>query len=50
MCLQDNLEWASGFQMHFGLIWIERPSMVRIVKNSLRWYSKVLEVFKKFSS
>lgn len=42
---QDNLEWASGFAMTFGLIFIERPSLRRIVKNSLRWYSAVLEVF-----
>lgn len=42
---QDNLEWASGYQMHFGLIYIERPSLQRIVKNSLRWYSNVLAEF-----
>eukprot|EP00604_Paraphysomonas_vestita_P001533 CAMPEP_0174817732 /NCGR_PEP_ID=MMETSP1107-20130205/241_1 /TAXON_ID=36770 /ORGANISM="Paraphysomonas vestita, Strain GFlagA" /LENGTH=129 /DNA_ID=CAMNT_0016028707 /DNA_START=1061 /DNA_END=1447 /DNA_ORIENTATION=- len=24
---QDNLEWGSGYQMHFGIIWIERPSL-----------------------
>jgi len=46
---QDNLEWASGFQMHFGLIYIERPSLVRIVKNSLRWYSAVLSLFNKLA-
>ena len=43
--LQDNLEWASGFQMHFGLTWIDRPSLRRIAKDSLRWYSKVLQIF-----
>lgn len=46
---QDNLEWASGFQMHFGLIYIERPSLIRIVKNSLRWYSTVLSIFNKLA-
>jgi beta-glucosidase/6-phospho-beta-glucosidase/beta-galactosidase len=45
LCVQDNLEWASGFQMHFGLIWIDRPSMERVVKDSLRWYSSVLNKF-----
>jgi beta-glucosidase len=42
---QDNLEWASGYEMHFGLIWIERPSLERIVKNSLKWYSSVINLF-----
>jgi beta-glucosidase/6-phospho-beta-glucosidase/beta-galactosidase len=40
---QDNLEWNSGFEMTFGLIYIERPSMKRIVKDSLRWYSKAIK-------
>jgi beta-glucosidase/6-phospho-beta-glucosidase/beta-galactosidase len=44
---QDNLEWASGYEMHFGLIWIERPSLERVVKNSLRWYSSVINTFQK---
>lgn len=39
---QDNLEWASGYQMHFGLIWIDRPSLKRVEKNSLRYYSKII--------
>ncbi|RYG68822.1 glycosyl hydrolase family protein [archaeon] len=39
---QDNLEWASGYQMHFGLIWIDRPSLKRVVKDSLRYYSAVV--------
>lgn len=42
---QDNLEWASGYQMHFGLTWIERPSLVRVVKDSFRYYSMVIETF-----
>lgn len=40
---QDNLEWSAGFQMHFGLVWIERPSLKRVVKDSLRYYSKVIQ-------
>lgn len=31
--------------MHFGIIWIERPSLKRVIKDSLRWYSSVLETF-----
>ena len=44
---QDNLEWASGYTMHFGLIWIDRPSLNRVIKNSLRYYSDVLAAFAK---
>ena len=39
---QDNFEWGSGYQMHFGLTYIERPSLKRIVKNSFRYYSEIM--------
>lgn len=42
---QDNLEWGSGYQMHFGLTWIDRPSLNRVVKNSFRYYSSIMEYF-----
>jgi beta-glucosidase len=42
---QDNLEWGSGYEMQFGLIFIERPSLKRIVKNSLKWYSGVVQAY-----
>jgi beta-glucosidase/6-phospho-beta-glucosidase/beta-galactosidase len=47
--LQDNLEWGSGFTMHFGLIWIDRTTsaLTRVIKNSLRYYSQVLRAFVK---
>lgn len=43
------MEWASGFTMHFGLIWIDRTSsaLTRVIKNSLRYYSTVLQAFAK---
>jgi len=45
---QDNLEWGSGFQMKFGIIWIDRMNnLERVIKNSLRWYSQVLDYFYK---
>jgi beta-glucosidase len=40
---QDNLEWASGYQMHFGLTWIDRPSMKRVVKDSFRYYKEIMK-------
>lgn len=47
LCLQDNLEWTSGFQMHFGIIWIDRASenLTRVVKNSFRYYTTILNAF-----
>lgn len=44
---QDNLEWASGYQMHFGLVWIDRPSMKRVPKDSMRYYSEVIGAIQK---
>lgn len=41
--LQDNFEWGSGYQMHFGLTWISRPSLERVPKNSFRYYSKIIQ-------
>lgn len=48
--LQDNLEWNSGFTMRFGITYIERPSMVRVPKNSLYWYSEMLKTFASTSA
>lgn len=45
--LQDNLEWGSGYEMHFGVVWIERPSLERIPKDSLRYYSEVIQTAAK---
>lgn len=38
--------------MHFGLIWIDRTSsaLTRVIKNSLRYYSRVLAVFEKVAA
>jgi beta-glucosidase/6-phospho-beta-glucosidase/beta-galactosidase len=31
--------------MHFGLTWIDRPSLTRVVKDSFRYYSEIIQSF-----
>jgi beta-glucosidase len=40
--LLDNFEWARGYSMHFGIIHVDRSTMVRTVKASGRWYRDFL--------
>ena len=39
--LLDNFEWMSGYAMTFGLIAVDRESLVRTVKPSARWLGAV---------
>jgi beta-glucosidase len=41
--LMDNFEWAEGYKMRFGLVYIDYPTQRRIPKSSAYWYSKVIE-------
>lgn len=41
--LLDNFEWAWGYRQRFGLIYVDYPTQRRIVKDSGRWYRKVIE-------
>lgn len=41
-CFTDNLEWALGFTKRFGLVYVDFKTQERIVKESGRWYSKVI--------
>lgn len=41
--LMDNFEWALGYRPRFGLIHVDYPSGRRTLKDSARWYSKVIE-------
>ncbi len=36
--LMDNLEWVSGFSQRFGLIWVDKDTSQRILKDSYHWY------------
>jgi beta-glucosidase len=39
--LLDNFEWISGFSKTFGLIAVDRESLVRTIKPSARWLGRV---------
>ena len=41
--LLDNFEWALGYQMRFGLIYVDFDTQRRIIKESGRWYSRVIQ-------
>lgn len=41
-CFTDNLEWSLGFTKRFGLVYVDFKTQERIVKESGRWYSKVI--------
>jgi beta-glucosidase len=40
--LLDNFEWAYGYQMRFGLVYIDFETKKRIIKESGRWYAQVI--------
>lgn len=40
--LLDNFEWALGYSMRFGLVWVDYPTGKRVPKDSYRWYSRVI--------
>ncbi len=40
--LLDNFEWAYGYSMRFGLVYVDYPTQKRIIKDSGRWYAQVI--------
>lgn len=41
--LTDNFEWAQGYSKRFGLIYIDYPTQKRILKESAKWYSQIIQ-------
>ncbi len=39
----DNFEWAWGYTKRFGLVHTDYTTQQRIVKNSMKWYSQVVQ-------
>ncbi|MFH0963779.1 MAG: GH1 family beta-glucosidase [Planctomycetota bacterium] len=40
--IMDNFEWGLGYGRRLGLIYVDYPTQRRIIKDSGRWYSKVI--------
>jgi beta-galactosidase len=40
--LMDNMEWAKGYELRFGLVHIDRQTLARTPKASARWYSECI--------
>jgi beta-glucosidase len=40
--LLDNFEWSFGYSQRFGIIWVDYATQKRILKDSAKWYKKVI--------
>ena len=41
--LMDNFEWAEGYSKRFGIIYVDYSTQKRIMKDSAKWYKKVIQ-------
>ena len=39
--LLDNFEWDLGYTMNFGLVNVDRETMIRTPKNSAKWFGEI---------
>ena len=42
--LLDNMEWASGYHLRFGLVHVDYQTLVRTPKKSLGWYKEFIDI------
>jgi beta-glucosidase len=40
--LLDNFEWSFGYSQRFGLIHVDYATQQRTLKDSARWYQRLL--------
>jgi beta-glucosidase len=40
--LLDNFEWHNGYRERFGLVYVDFESQRRVLKDSARWYAKLV--------
>ena len=40
--LLDNFEWAHGYKMRFGLVYVDFETQERIIKDSGHWFAEVI--------
>jgi beta-glucosidase len=41
--MMDNFEWALGYGPRFGLVYVDWKTQKRIVKDSGRWFARVIQ-------
>ena len=41
--LLDNFEWSYGYSQRFGIAWVDYKTQKRILKDSAKWYKKVIQ-------
>jgi beta-glucosidase len=40
--LMDNFEWSWGYMQRFGLVWVDYETQKRTLKDSAKWYRRVI--------
>jgi beta-glucosidase len=38
----DNFEWAKGYSLRFGIVWVDYTTQQRQPKDSALWYRHVI--------